>query len=136
MTAAFSHPVRVYWEDTDAGGIVFYANYLKFLERARTEWLRAAGFGQQFLRDEFDTLFVVTEAHLRWHAPARVDDELWVTVALAAPPRSTVRLEQEVRRGDERLVSAEVTLACIGAGTFAAKRIPKPVRDALDAHIE
>ncbi len=78
----FSHPVRIYWEDTDAGGLVYYANYLKFFERARTEWLRALGFGQQRLRDEQGLMWVVAEANVRYLQPARLDDELDVTVAL------------------------------------------------------
>ena len=85
MSAAFSVPVRVYWEDTDAGGIVFYANYLKFFERARTEWLRAAGVEQQRLRDETGLMFVVAETRLRYLAPARLDDLLTLT-ANPGPP--------------------------------------------------
>ncbi len=74
--SAFGWPVRVYWEDTDAGGIVFYANYLKFFERARTEWLRSLGIGQQALREATGGMFVVTDATLKYHRPARLDDEL------------------------------------------------------------
>lgn len=77
---AFEWPIRVYWEDTDAGGIVFYANYLKFFERARTEWLRALGIGQQVLREQTGGMFVVSETTLKYHRPARLDDELVVTV--------------------------------------------------------
>jgi acyl-CoA thioester hydrolase len=73
---AFELPLRIYWEDTDAGGIVFYANYLKFFERARTEWLRSLGIGQQALREATGGIFVVSEANLKYHRPARLDDEL------------------------------------------------------------
>ena len=79
---AFEFPIRVYWEDTDAGGIVFYANYLKFFERARTEWLRALGIGQHSLRERSGGMFVVAEASLRYLRPARLDDELIATVQL------------------------------------------------------
>src|SRR5512134_2726685 len=101
MTAAvsFAHEVRVYWEDTDAGGLVFYANYLKFFERARTEWLRALGFGQAQLRSEQGLMFVVTDANVRFLQPARLDDELTITVALAAVARATLTLAQAALRG-------------------------------------
>ena len=82
--AAFAWPVRIYWEDTDAGGIVFYANYLKFFERARTEWLRSLGLGQQHLREQNGGMFVVTDARVRYLRPARLDDELLVTAELQA----------------------------------------------------
>ena len=78
----FEFPIRVYWEDTDAGGIVFYANYLKFFERARTEWLRSLGIHQQALRDNTGGMFVVSETQLKYHRPARLDDELLVTARL------------------------------------------------------
>ena len=78
----FHWPLRIYWEDTDAGGIVFYANYLKFFERARTEWLRSRGVGQQQLRELTGGMFVVSDAQLRYHRPARLDDELIVTAQL------------------------------------------------------
>ncbi|MEY4018379.1 MAG: Acyl-CoA thioester hydrolase YbgC, partial [Pseudomonadota bacterium] len=76
---AFEHPVRVYWEDTDAGGIVFYANYLKFFERARTEWLRALGIGQQSLREETGGMFVVSETQVKYLQSAKLDDLLRIT---------------------------------------------------------
>jgi acyl-CoA thioester hydrolase len=79
--------VRVYWEDTDAGGIVFYANYLKFFERARTEWLRALGVGQQALREQTGGMFVVSETNVRYHRPARLDDQLIVTPGWQNRPR-------------------------------------------------
>ena len=85
LAHAFRHTLRVYWEDTDAGGVVFYANYLKFFERARTEWLRALGFGQQALRERTGAIFVVTDTRVRYLAPARLDDLLDVTVEPARP---------------------------------------------------
>jgi len=133
MTAAFSfaHPVRVYWEDTDAGGVVFYANYLKFFERARTEWLRALGFGQQRMRNEQGLIFVVTDTTVRYLQPARLDDELNVTVALAAAARATLTLAQSVLRGATLLADSRITLACVEAGSFRPRRLPKSILDAL-----
>ncbi|HEV8689259.1 MAG TPA: YbgC/FadM family acyl-CoA thioesterase, partial [Ideonella sp.] len=78
--ARFTHLLRVYWEDTDAGGVVFYANYLKFFERARTEWLRSSGHSQQAMADSTGAIFVVTETRVRYLKPARLDDELLITV--------------------------------------------------------
>jgi acyl-CoA thioester hydrolase len=133
MTEAFSHAVRVYWEDTDAGGVVFYANYLKYFERARTEWLRAAGFGQEQLRSELGLMFVVSDTVLRYHRPARLDDELCITVEPAAPRHVTLTLEQAATRGETRLVDSRITIACVDAGTLRPRRIPKPVIEALFA---
>jgi acyl-CoA thioester hydrolase len=133
MTAAlsFSHPVRIYWEDTDAGGVVFYANYLKFFERARTEWLRALGFGQQRLRDEQGLMFVVTDTHVRYLQPARLDDELTITVALAAAARATLTLVQAALRGPTLLADSRITLACVETGSFRPRRLPRAILDAL-----
>jgi acyl-CoA thioester hydrolase len=131
MTAAFAHPVRVYWEDTDAGGIVFFANYLKFFERARTEWLRAAGLGQQQLRERFAVLFMVADTRLKFLAPARLDDALRITVQPESPRGATLALAQTAWRDSARLVDSRVTLACVDAGTLRPRRIPKPVLDAL-----
>jgi acyl-CoA thioester hydrolase len=133
MTEPFAHAVRVYWEDTDAGGVVFYANYLKFFERARTEWLRAAGFAQEQLRSELGVMFVVSETALRYHRPARLDDELRITVAPEAPRHVTLTLEQSATRGDTKLVDSRITIACVGAATLRPCRIPKPVIEALFA---
>jgi len=134
MTTAalsFSHPVRIYWEDTDAGGVVFYANYLKFFERARTEWLRALGFGQQQMRSEQGLMFVVTDAHVRYLQPARLDEELSITVTLAEVARATLTLAQAALRGTTLLVESRITLACVEASTFRPKRLPRPILDAL-----
>jgi acyl-CoA thioester hydrolase len=137
MTAAvsFAHEVRVYWEDTDAGGVVFYANYLKFFERARTEWLRAAGFGQQQLRDAFGLQFVVLETTLRHLAPARLDDRLRIGVEPEGAPRGArLALAQSAWRDDTLLCAGRIELACVdtrGPGTLRARRIPKPILEAL-----
>ena len=93
--SVFEWPVRVYWEDTDAGGIVFYANYLKFFERARTEWLRHLGLGQQALRETTGGMFVVTDAQLKYHRAARLDDMMCVTAGVQAAGRASVLLHQQ-----------------------------------------
>jgi len=94
--ATFTWPVRVYWEDTDAGGIVFYANYLKYFERARTEWLRSLGLEQQRLREQGAGMFVVTHSDLRYLRPARLDDLLLVTARLLEAGRASLTIEQQV----------------------------------------
>jgi acyl-CoA thioester hydrolase len=95
MTHRFALPVRVYWEDTDAGGIVFYANYLKFFERARTEWLRSLGFEQRTLRENTGGIFVVGETTVRYHRAARLDDELLVTAAVQENRRASLIIAQQ-----------------------------------------
>lgn len=107
--------VRIYWEDTDAGGIVFYANYLKFFERARTEWLRSLGFAQHRMQAEQGVIFVVAETSLRHLRPARLDDLLDVTVAVAEVARVSLRLRQQAWRGDELLAEGTVRLGCVHA---------------------
>ncbi|MEK9803895.1 MAG: YbgC/FadM family acyl-CoA thioesterase [Curvibacter sp.] len=92
---SYELPIRVYWEDTDAGGIVFYANYLKFFERARTEWLRSLGVGQQALREQTGGMFVVSETTVKYHRPARLDDELLVTAQLQESGRASLTIRQE-----------------------------------------
>jgi acyl-CoA thioester hydrolase len=134
MTSAaplFSHPVRIYWEDTDAGGLVYYANYLKFFERARTEWLRELGFGQQRLHDEQGLMWVVADASVRYLQPARLDDELAVTVALTSVARATLALAQSALRGPTIVADGRITLACVAAGSLRPRRIPQTIIDAL-----
>jgi acyl-CoA thioester hydrolase len=131
MRPAFAHRVRVYWEDTDAGGVVYHANYLRFFERSRTEWLRRAGWDQQALRDQLDVVFVVADARLVFRAPARLDDELDITVDVSAPPRATIGLRQQALRSGALLAEGEITLACVGAKTFRPRRIPQSVLQAL-----
>ena len=129
--ALFQHRLRVYWEDTDAGGVVFYANYLKFFERARTEWLRALGVGQQALRDATGAIFIVTETSVRYRAPARLDDELQVTVALRARGTASMTIAQQAWRGavgvGTLLAEAEIRVGCVDHATFRPRRIPNQV---------
>jgi len=124
---AFTWPVRVYYEDTDAGGVVYYANYLRFLERARTEWLRALGFEQTALADVHQVVFVVRSISLDYAKPARFNDALDVTIERVTTGASRIELEQRVRRGGEQLVTARVELACVNTATFKPVRIPGPV---------
>ena len=128
--APFRLAVRVYWEDTDAGGVVFYANYLKFFERARTEWLRERGFGQEALRRDHDTLFVVTDTALRFVRPARLDDLLSVTVEVRKAGGASLQLAQQAFRlidggASELLAEGTIRIGCVAAGTFTPRRIPK-----------
>ena len=122
--APFRHTLRVYWEDTDAGGVVFYANYLKFFERARTEWLRALGFGQQALRERTGAIFVVTDTQVRYRAPARLDDLLDVTVDLRAGGRASMLIAQQAWRGSALLAEGDIRIGCVDAGTFRPRRFP------------
>jgi acyl-CoA thioester hydrolase len=128
--APFRHTLRVYWEDTDAGGVVFYANYLKFFERARTEWLRALGLGQQALRESTGALFVVTDTRVRYLAPARLDDLLEVTVQLRAGGKASMTLVQEAWRGDTLLAEGEIRIGCVHEGSFRPRRIPTALMNA------
>jgi acyl-CoA thioester hydrolase len=121
---AFRHTLRVYWEDTDAGGVVFYANYLKFFERARTEWLRHLGVGQQALREKTGAIFVVTDTNVRYRAPARLDDMLDVTVVLRRHGTASMTIAQEAWRGATLLAEGEIRIGCVDDGTFKPRRIP------------
>ena len=132
----FSWPTRVYWEDTDAGGVVYHAQYLAFLERARTEWLRARGKGQELLRAEHDLVFAVRAMRIDFRNPARLDDALRVTVALRECRRASLVLAQSVRRGDALLLDAEVRVAALSAATFRPKAIPQSLYDELDSLVE
>lgn len=120
----FSWPVRVYYEDTDRGGVVYYANYLKFLERARTEWLRALGFGQTQLAAREGIVFLVRSVAIEYLKPSLFDDSLQVTVEVVKVGASQIVMAQQVRRGGEVLVAAEVRLACVDRRTFKPVRIP------------
>ncbi len=121
---AFIWPIRVYWEDTDAGGVVYHASYLRFLERARSEWLRALGYGQDALRDRDGVVFVVRAMRLEFLRPARLDDELIVDVALAERRRASLLMRQTIRRGDTSLLDAEVKVACVAAADFRPRAVP------------
>jgi acyl-CoA thioester hydrolase len=127
MPSVFDWTVRVYYEDTDAGGIVFYANYLKFFERARTEWLRAAGIGQQLLLDQEGIVFVVKNASIEYHAPARLDDEIRLSTSIEKLGRATVHFLQQAWRGEQLLSSASVKVGCVDAATMRPHSLPDAV---------
>ncbi|WIT11005.1 tol-pal system-associated acyl-CoA thioesterase [Paucibacter sediminis] len=128
---AFEFALRVYWEDTDAGGVVFYANYLKFFERARTEWLRALGFEQERLRTELGALFVVGATNVRYLSPARLDDQLRVTVKPIKLGRVSMDLAQQAWRGQTLLAESEIRIGCVGAADFKPTRIPAAILQAI-----
>ena len=132
----FSWPTRVYWEDTDAGGVVYHAQYLAFLERARTEWLRARGKGQELLRAEHDLVFAVRAMRIDFRNPARLDDALQVTVALRECRRASLVIAQSIRRGGALLLDAEVRVAALSAASFRPKPIPQSLYDELDSLVE
>lgn len=123
----FFWPVRVYYEDTDSGGVVYYANYLRFLERARTEWLRALGFEQTELSARYQVVFVVRAVGLEFIKPSLFNDSLQVTVELVKVGASQILVAQRVMRDDEVLVAAEVRVVCVNAATFKPVRIPQAI---------
>ena len=130
--AHFHHPVRVYWEDTDAGGIVFYANYLKFFERARTEWLRALGHGQQEIVDTTGCMFVVQETRVRYRSPARLDDLLTITVDVRERGRASLRIAQQAWCGGRLLAEGDIRIGCVERATMKPHRIPGPIFEAIE----
>lgn len=125
--------LRVYWEDTDAGGVVYYANYLKFFERARTEWLRVLGIEQQAVREQSGAMFVVADVQVRYLAPARLDDLLNVTVKVLANRQASLQVEQQAWRGETLLAEGTVRVGCVDANTLRPRRIPAAVLDALES---
>ena len=134
--APFRFGLRVYWEDTDAGGIVFYANYLKFMERGRTEWLRHLGFAQQVLREQAGGMFVVSETSVKYHQPARLDDALWVTATLQEAGRVSLTIAQQVllqRPGQDDTLLAEghIRIGWVDALTLKPGRIPAAILEVL-----
>jgi acyl-CoA thioester hydrolase len=121
----YAHSYSVYWEDTDAGGVVYYANYLKFLERCRTEWLRALGIDQQRLRADRQVQFVVVNIGVDFMRPAVLHDEILVTATLTRLAGATIHFKQTILRGDEQLIDATVRVACLDSGTLKPRAIPK-----------
>lgn len=130
---AFTIPVRVYYEDTDAGGVVYYANYLKFFERCRTEWMRQAGHDQSQLAAEAGIAFVARKASCEYLKPARLDDQLTIGLEVEKLTRVRVVFRQHVRRGAEELVTGSVEIACVDTATMAPARIPEFLHSKLEA---
>ncbi len=130
----FTWPVRVYWEDTDAGGIVFYANYLKFFERARTEWLRSLGIAQRELRESTGAMFIVTETSVRYRRPARLDDELLVTAGLQKKGQASLIIAQQarLRTTGEVLCEGTIRIGWVQAATLQPARIPASILQSLE----
>lgn len=126
MPSVFTWNVRVYYEDTDAGGIVYYANYLKFFERARTEWLRAIDVGQQELLQQHDAMFVVKSVNADYHAPARLDDTLRLTLSIEKMGRASIVFLQQAWCGDSLLNTARVKIGCVDSALR-----PRAVPDAV-----
>ncbi len=131
MSARFTWPVRVYYEDTDGGGVVYHANYLKFMERARTEWLRSLGYAQTELRSAPGVIFVVREIGLQYRQPARFDDALLVHSELLDVGRSLLRFRQTVLRDETVLAEAGVLVVCVDAARFRPVAIPASLREKI-----
>ncbi len=123
----FAIAVRIYYEDTDAGGVVYYANYLKFMERARTEWLRAIGFEQDALREQEGIVFAVRSLTVEFLKPARFNDLLRVTVGMRRLGGASLSFAQQIERDGVALVEAEVRVACLDARSFAPRAFPARV---------
>lgn len=123
----FALPIRIYWEDTDAGGVVFYANYLRFYERARTEWLRSLGLEQQKLREQTGGMFVVTQAQVDYHRPARLDDQLLVTARLESSGRASMTIRQQAflqTTSGALLSEASIRIGWVNGANMRPMRIP------------
>jgi tol-pal system-associated acyl-CoA thioesterase len=121
----FSCRYRVYWEDTDAGGVVYYANYLKFMERCRTEWLRHLGLGQAQLRNERQLQFAVVNVNVDFLQPAVLDDEITVTAELQRLGGATINFKQTIWRGDVQLIDASTRVACLDSTSLKPRAIPR-----------
>jgi acyl-CoA thioester hydrolase len=133
VNASFAIPIRVYYEDTDAAGVVYYANYLRFMERARTEWLRMLGFEQDELSRDDGVVFAVRTANVEFLKPARFNELLQATVAVPQRGRASLTFAQEIRRGAEALCRAEVRIACIKLADFSPCPIPARVAARVEA---
>ncbi|MBN8735875.1 MAG: tol-pal system-associated acyl-CoA thioesterase [Xanthomonadales bacterium] len=133
---AFRWRTRVYWEDTDAGGVVYHAGYLRFLERARTEWMRAHGMGQQALRESQGVVFVVREIDIAFDKPARLDDELDATLRVTRLRSASIEFAQEVLRAADgvTLARARVRIACVDAREFVPVRIPPDISALIEGN--
>lgn len=133
---AFRWRIRVYWEDTDAGGVVYHASYLRFLERARTEWMRASGLGQQQVREAFGVVFVVRGLDIAFDKPARLDDELDATVHVERRRAASFELAQDIARvvDGATLARARVRIACVDAATFTSTPIPPGIAGLIEGY--
>ena len=127
----FSWPIRVYYEDTDAAGVVYHSNYLKYMERARTEWLRKLGFSQEVLREESGNIIVVSEMDIKFVRPAKLDDLLEVNSTLIKVTGASFLFEQSIQKMQEKICSARVKGVCLNALTFKPQRLPAALKSEL-----
>ncbi len=134
MPSVFTCKVRVYYEDTDAGGVVYHANYLKFFERARTEWLRALNVGGHAMREEYDAMLVVKSLSSDYHAPAKLDDDLTLTLTIEKLGRATILFAQEAWCGDSLLNTARVKIGCISSA-LRPRALPEEVAARMRAYV-
>jgi acyl-CoA thioester hydrolase len=134
MSRLHHWPIRIYWEDTDAGGVVFFANYVKFFERARTEWLRALGFSQAQLKHTHGGMFVVRDMHVRYHTPAQLDDALSVTTTVTRVGGASVKLHQSLSHAQSAtaLCDSTLRLGWVNAQRVQATRMPRILMEALN----
>lgn len=123
----FNWPVRVYYEDTDTGGVVYYANYLKFMERARTEWLRSFGVEQDALRDQFGVIFAVRKVEIDYLLPAKFNDELVVTAKVNKKGKASITFEQIIKKNADLLATATIKIACLDAELFKPVSMPTEI---------
>lgn len=134
---SFTWPVRVYYEDTDAGGVVFYANYLRFLERARTEWLRSFGFEQDQLREQYNIVFAVRSVDIKYLKPAKFNEQLNVTLENIQLKRASMAIQQSIFKlsedKNELIVNSTVNVVCLHSESFSPSPIPKPIYEVLKA---
>jgi len=131
MSENFSWPVRVYFEDTDAGGIVYHARYLHFLERARTEWLRKLGFNQSELKQQ-GVVFVVRDMQIKWMLPALLDEALQVNVKIQKVKKASFLMEQQIQMNGQQKLKASVTIACLNSRTMKPLAIPENIIAAIN----
>jgi acyl-CoA thioester hydrolase len=129
----FSFPVRIYFEDTDSGGVVYHSNYLKFMERARTEWLRSVGIDQHHLKYHAHIMFVVHRIDIQYKLPARFNDDLVVKSELLEIGSSKIEFRQMIYRDEEMLIDANVDIACINSEKFKPVRIPSTVKQTMES---
>jgi tol-pal system-associated acyl-CoA thioesterase len=129
----FKFPVRVYYEDTDAGGVVYHSQYLNFMERARTEWLRHLGFEQTFLRESLNILFVVHSMQIQFKKPAKFDDMIQVSSQLINLRLGSFEFQQKISREEEVLIEAQVKIACVDALTFKPTGIPTQIKLSMES---
>lgn len=128
----FDWPIRVYYEDTDSGGVVYHSNYLNFMERARTEWLRSLGFEQTVLKDEMGILFVVRKLNIQYKKPAKFDDTLVVQTCIKKYKKCMLIFSQQILQCDSLLVAAEVEVVCVDALQFKPIRLPQSIKKVVE----